>query len=196
MAIDKELGAQLRLQGFTQQQVADKLGCSLIWVKTNLKGIKKVNNDTTLIELVRSAGRSVNGTTTGEIKALVLAHYPMLQGDNNKRKLNDKVAQIKRQAKKGHKDVIIRPYWLQPDCAQDSINTIMDMSQHVYELIHELATKYRKLYDLDASHQKSIAYHISMLSSGDGSPMLPQGFQVYGDYLASLAETLNERNQE
>lgn len=189
MSIDKQKGIELRLQGYTQQETATALGCSLAWVKANLKGIKKPNVDQPLIDEIRRLGRLKEGITTGEIKQLVRMHYPAMTPKQH----DTKVVQLKQSARKGNKDVVIRPYWLMHECPYDSINTMMDMSQHVYELMHELADKYRKLYDLDESYHKSIIYQLSALSAGDKNALLPQGIMTYGEHLGNIADLIDER---
>lgn len=190
MAIDKSKAIQLRLDGMSLQQIADTLGCSLAWCKVNLKGIKQIDTDKPLIDAIRKAGRLPHGTTTGEIKNMCREAYPTMAGSE----LADKIEKVKKAAKRGCKDVIIRPYWMLPFCAKDCTNSIMEMAQSIHEEISHLAKKYRHLYNLDESYQKSIVYYLSMLSSGANSRMMPQGLTVYGEQLESIINDLENRN--
>jgi len=39
--VDKELAVKLRKRGLTYQQIAGTVGCSVIWCKKNLVGVKQ-----------------------------------------------------------------------------------------------------------------------------------------------------------
>lgn len=189
--VNKEEAIALRLQGNTHQQIAQTLDCSVAWCKANLKGIRKPSASNALVEEVRRLGRSCNGVTSGEIRYLVRQHYTNL----TIKQLNQKVDDIKRAAKKGHKDVIIRPYWLLPDKPQQTINSVMDAAQSIYERINIAALDIIHEYGLDESYYKSLVYQITALSAGENNNLLPQGILNFGDYLASVSDVLNERNK-
>ena len=162
MAVDKVKAMQLRLDGKSLQEVADDLGCSLAWCKTNLKGVKPPNKDKGLIEEVRIQGRSARGVTTGEIKMLTNKHYPNLIGDD----LEDKVDNIRKAARRGNKDVIIRPYWMLPESPRDCTLSMLEYAQEIWSFKQYLADKYRKEYDLDESYNKTVVYALTMMSAG------------------------------
>jgi hypothetical protein len=190
MAVDKEKAVALRQQGLTHIEIAQQLGCSIAWCKANLNGIKKPSKDADLINEVRRLGRSKDGVTTGEIRRLVEQYHPTMNGKT----LSNKVDQIKQSSKRGHKDVIIRPYWLLPDRPQETINLMMDLAQSIYERIDSAALDYRQAFNLDESYHKSVVYQLVALSAGENNNLLPQGILNYGDYLTSLSEVLSDRN--
>jgi predicted transcriptional regulator len=191
MAVDKQQAIALRQQGCTHQEIADKLGCSVAWCKANLKGIRKPSTDTDLINEIRRLGKSKEGVTTGEIRALIKQQYPTL----SHKQLTDKVHTLKQAARKGNKDVVIRPYWLLPDRPQETIDLMMDLAQSIYERIDSMAFEFRQAFDLDESYHKSVVYQLVALSAGENNNLLPQGILTYGEYLSSVAEELSERNE-
>lgn len=190
MAIDIEKARKLRADGLTHQQVADEMGCSLAWCKANLKGTKQVNEDKSIIDAVRKLGRSKNGVTTGEIKLLIVQQYPNLEG----KELTNKVADIKRAAKRDHKDVIVRPYWMLPTEATECTDVLLEYAQEVWQLKEELADKYRKQFDLDSTYRNAVIYALTSLSAGANNNLLPQGLSEYGAQLATIQDVLNIRN--
>lgn len=192
MAVDKERAQSLRLTGKTYAEIAQTIGCSVAWCKANLKGIVAPNNDAPLITEIVQRGLSRAGITNGEIVQLTKQHNPTLAH----KQLSLKVQQIKRLALKQNKDVVIRPYWLVPDLPQDSVNTMMDTAQSIYERINTAALEFRSKYGLDETHHKSVFYSLCSLCSGEGSPLLPQGILSYGDYLTSIIEKLDDRKKE
>lgn len=190
MAVDKERAMQLRLDGKSLQGVADEMECSLAWCKANLKGIKQPNKDKGLIEEVRLQGRSARGVTTGEIKMLTNKHYPNLIGDD----LEDKVDNIRKAARRGNKDVIIRPYWMLPECPRDCTLSLLEYAQEVWSFKQYLADKYRKEYDLDDTYNKTVVYALTMMSAGENSRLMPQGLLNYGASLERIQDALDIRN--
>lgn len=206
--IDKESAVRLRQSGKTYRDISLELGCSIAWCEKNLKHLKSERQmmHQEIVQEVQRRGRSTQGVTTGEIRALVLDLLPQVdiegqdsadvqnQHEKRNKDVTQLVEKIKAEARRDNTDVIIRPYWVVPECAQDSINTMHDMAQEVYELHHELARKYREAYDLDESYQRSIVYELSRLSAPLNSPLLPQGFFARGEQLTRIAEVLGERN--
>lgn len=190
--IDKEKAIELRQSGLSYPEISKTMGCSVDWCKHNLKGIGEQSKDKPIIQEIRRLGRLETGVTSGEIKDLVKQAYPDLYGDE----LQAKITEIKKASRRGNKDVIIRPYWMVAECPHECITTIMDMAQEVYYTMHYLGTKYRKLYDLPESYQKSIVYALSMLSAGENNKLMPQGLLEYGAYLEGVADTLSERYGE
>lgn len=216
--IDLAKAIELRKSGYSYQAIVEALGCSIPWCKKNLRGISATPVQDEIVKEVIRLGSSANGITNGEIKYLITARLPAPAIDGLDQKAIDEVYQargkeidelaikIKESARRGNrhlnhndrqeKEVIIRPYWLLPECPQDCINTINDMAQFMYETLHELANKFRKLYDLDDSYQNSIVYELSRLSAPANTKLLPQGFMERGNQLAGIAETLTSRNKK
>lgn len=192
--VDFEKAKEMRLAGSTYTEIAEVMPCSLVWCKKYLKGLVpvKVSDDKASVDLVRDIGRTKFGVTSGEIKMIVRKNYPPL----DKKNTAEKVSAIKKAAKRGCDDVIVRPYWMLPDSAQDCTNTIMDMAQDLHEHQQALSTKYRKLYDLDESYQNSVAYYLSVLSAGNYTALMPQGLSKYGEQLQDIVERLEARNTQ
>lgn len=191
MSIDVEKAKQLRLEGMTLQQVADTLNCSLAWCKANLKGVKQPNKDKAMIDEIRKLGRTKQGVTTGEIRNLVLKQYS-LKG----KPLQDKIAEMKRVARRDNKDVVIRPYWMLPDMARDCTTTMLEYANEVWEFKEHLANKYRQTYNLDTTYTNAIVYGLTAMSAGDKSMLLPQGMMDYGYQLEKLQDELAARNTD
>lgn len=189
MSIDIEKAKQLRLEGYTLQQVADALNCSLAWCKANLKGVKQANKDKSLVDEIRRLGRSKQGVTTGEIRNLVLKQYNL-----SGKPLQTKIAEMKRVARRDNKDVVIRPYWMLPDEARECTLVMLEYANEVWEFKEHLANKYRQAYNLDASYTNAIIYGLTAMSAGENSMLLPQGLMEYGCQLEAIQDSLDERN--
>jgi len=191
MAVDKQKAIDLRLAGKTHKEIAQTIGCSVAWCKANLKGMKAPNNDAPVVGEIVRRGLSQTGITNGEIYQLAKQHYSL-----SHKQLDLKVGQLKRLALKQNKDVVIRPYWLVPSLPQDSVNTMMDSAQAIYERINLASLEFRDKYCLDETHHKSVFYSMCALASGESSPLMPQGILSYGDYLTSIIDRLEDRKNK
>lgn len=192
MAINKQKAVDLRLSGLTHQQIADQLGCSLDWCKQNLKGIGKQTKHSLLIDQVRQIGRTVKGITNLDVFMLIKNAYPQLPAKD----LTELISDIKKAARRGCKDVTIRPDWMPPETSKRSLETMISMGQEVYEFKQSLAEKYREEFNLDADYQSGIVYELSKLSAGKNNKLMPMGLVRYGTYLESIADTLDERHKQ
>jgi hypothetical protein len=190
MAIDIDKAKLLRSEGKTLQEVADTMGCSLAWCKANLKGTKQANKDLALIEQVRHMGRSVQGVTTGEIKMLTTGHYPNMIGEE----LETKTEAIRKAARRNNPDVVIRPYWMLPDCPRECTLAMIEAADEVWRFKEYLADKYRKDFDLDETYARTIVHALTMLSAGENNKLMPQGLLAYGAHLERIQEQLDSRN--
>ncbi len=192
MAINKQNAIDLRLSGLTLQQVAVQLGCSIDWCKRNLGGVAKHTKDSLLIDEVRRIGRTSAGITKTEVFKLVKQAYPKLPAQD----LTEKVSAIKKAARRGCKEVTIRPDWMPTDHSKASLETMISMGQEVFEFMHFLAQKYRQEFGLDASYQRGIVYELSKLSAGENNKLMPMGLVKYGSHLEGIAVALDERQQQ
>lgn len=192
MAIDKQKAIDLRLSGLNLQQVAEQLGCSLDWCKRNLKGVGKQSKHSSLINDVRRIGRMPEGVTNAEVFRLVKSAYPQLPTKD----LTELASDIKKAARRGCKDVTIRPDWMPPASSKRSLATMMDMGQEVFEFMQCLAEKYRQQFNLGADYQRGIVYELSKLSAGEGNRLMPMGLIKYGAHLENIADTLDERHKQ
>lgn len=192
MVVDIERATALRLSGYTLQEVANELGCSLGWCKIALKGIKPHNKDKVLIDKVIALGRRKCGVTTVEINSLVNQHYN-LKG----KQLQDKITEIRRASNRTNKDVLIRPHWMVPDRAKDCTNTLMNYAEEIWLLKEQLTNKYLLEYDLTRGYAASVKYALTALSAGEvGNKLLPQGLTEYGVQLERIQDALASRNIE
>jgi hypothetical protein len=192
MAIDKQKAMDLKLSGLTHQQVAEQIGCSIDWCKRNLKGVRKRTKDSSLVDEIRRIGRASEGITKVHVFNLVREAYPKLL----KQDLIEKVSETKKAARRGCKDVTIRPDWMLPGRSKDSLGLMMSMAQEVFDLMNTLGDKYRQEFNLDASYQKGIVYELSKLSAGENNKLMPMGLVKYGAHLEGVADTMDERHKQ
>jgi hypothetical protein len=194
MAIDKNRAIEMRLAGATYPEISAELPCSLDWCKKNLQGIgsKTKTKNGELVTEIRQIGRTPKGITDSQVWRLVKDAYPLLDGKH----LGEMVTDIKKQARRGCKDVIIRPVWLTPEEPMDCLETIMVMGQQVHELLQGLAQRFCEEFDLDTACQKSVIYELTVLSAGEGSKLMPMGLLNHCSYLERIANTLITRNSE
>ena len=188
--VDKDKAIQLRLEGKTYLQIVDEIGCSEGWCKLHLKGIKQPSKDKELIEVVRTAGRSMNGVTAGEIKLLVMKCYPKMIG----KELEDKVQEVRTQARRKNPDVVIRPYWMIPGEHRECTTTMLEYAQELWQFKEFLADKYRKQFDLDNTFSRSVVNALTSLSAGGRNALIPQGLEAYGVALTNMQDELDFRS--
>jgi predicted transcriptional regulator len=189
MAVDRELAQKYREEGKTLQEVADLVGCSLAWCKANLKGTKAPSKDKALIDAVRTKGKTREGVTSSGVRKMVREVYKGV-GD---KELEDKVADIKRAARRDNPDVLIRPYWMLPDQAEECLTMMLEYAQEVWQFKEYLADKYRRNFDLDSTYDKSVMYALTAMSAGERSKLMPQGLMSYGRQLNNIQQELESR---
>jgi hypothetical protein len=189
MTIDIDKAMKLRLEGYTHQQVAEELKCSVGWCKANLRGVKQPSKDKSMIDEIRRLGRTKQGVTTGEIRVMIQQQYNLKD-----KVLQEKMAEVKRVARRDNKDVLIRPYWMIPDIAHECTTTMFEYAHEVYQFKASLADKYRQTYNLDDSYTNAVIYALTAMSAGERSPLLPQGMLEFGAQLSLIQDELDNRN--
>lgn len=190
MAVDKEKALELRAEGKSYVEIAQEVGCSVGWCKVHLKGVKAAKPDLALVDDVRKAGRSQNGTTSGEIKLMTMKAYPEMIG----KELEDKVLEVRRLARKRNPDVVIRPYWMLQEQYRECTDLMLDYAQELWQYKEYLADKFKQTFDLDETYTKSIMFTLTALSAGENNKLLPQGLVAYGASLSNIQDELDFRN--
>lgn len=171
--IDDELKKQaikLREQGMTYPQIVETLSgeLSLDQCKYLLKGIKKKDEASELLDSVITLAKRPEGCTNAEVRQVVINVY----GSEAEELLKDSlyISNIKRKAKarKGSEDVLFRPQWMKPDEAFMSLNEINTMAHCIFERLQEMAQEY--CYEMDVPHKDSVIKEVVKLANNWSMP--------------------------
>lgn len=187
-----EQGVSLRREGKTHKEIAEILGCSVIWCKKNLSNVEQPKKEDALLDAVLEKAMSKEGTYNAEITYMVKGAFP----EYDDKQVEKKVDNIKKAVKRRDSSAVIRPRWMLPDSPQECNNTMLDMADHLSRVMHQLADSYRKIYGLDATYQNGIVYELSRLSAPLNSALLPQGFEKRAAQLQEIINELVERNKD
>lgn len=119
--IDKQKAIALKESGLTNKEVAEVLGCSEVWCKTNLKGVKKKDIAPEDLLYLQEKGKGKDCITTGEI------YSKLLPVPDNKDQKKEKQLALRRTKDKlkEDKEVIIRQAWIHPQRARFSYNNML-----------------------------------------------------------------------
>lgn len=191
--IDDELKKQairLRESGLTYPQIVETLSgeLTLDQCKYMLKGIKKLDTTSNMIEDVIKMAKRPEGCTNTEIRQIVLD----TQGKEAKELLKDSlyISNIKKKAKarKGSEDVLFRPQWMKPDEAFMSLNEVNSMAHCIFERLQEMAQEY--CYEMDVQHKDSVIKEVVKLANNWS---MPESLNSRLDRNREIATKLSER---
>lgn len=193
--IDKEKAIQLRKAGKTYKEIAIELNCSEIWCKTNLKGVSKDENFSEAVEECISISKQPNGITPTEILKIVeiFQQNPefwkksMQESENRKKILKN----IKKKVKIS--GGVVRPSWMVPDDSRAAFEAMLRLVNAIDDCIYEHILEFRKEFNLDSSHDKSILGTIAQLSQigaltygSSGVSAICESYEKSADLLASI----------
>ncbi len=163
MKIDINKAKQLREEGCTYKEIAQTLGCSEIWCKTNLKTVKKHKTDDEILAQTMDKARSKEGITNIEIRHIIRTLHTNTFTKEDKIK-EDKIFNRIKLRLREHKDCLVRPYWLQPHKAQQSFIELMQSTKLISDRIEEEVSNYIDLFNLDSSYANSVRWAIVSLT--------------------------------
>jgi hypothetical protein len=193
--INKEKAIELRTQGLTYLEISKLLECSVDWCKVNLKGVPKKPKSTELKEIITDLvkrAKSKEGITSGcirkETRKLYGNDFSKEQNEleiKNMKSIRDKV--------KTHKDSVIRPYWLIPECSREVYHAVLRKLQERDEREQEDIDEIRSMFGMDESYSDSIAYALLSMSS-NGSKILKRSVVTEINRIGDIVDVLEERN--
>lgn len=135
--IDKEKAIELRREGFTYQQIAEDLGCSVQWCKTNLKDIPKNTRELDLLKKCISLARRPEGMSTLDLRYNIIQHYPEF---NSGEGLSEEGLKLYKKLKikiRENGGTIIRPAWLQPDNVDNIFKAVIQAVDNLDRRVDE-----------------------------------------------------------
>lgn len=189
--IDLEKAKVLREQGYTYQEIAEKLGCSVDWCKRNLKGVSKNTQEKKAIDKATKIAQSNEGITNGEIRQLVQIVYPYEEAKEYATTEAKAMARFKAAINKAE-NTLIRPYWMKPQEAHYSLKLILAAVDNINQSMTTEVDYIRKQLDQDQSYDMSIRYAIIKLLLGSG--LVPEGAENHCNTLSEIALRLEEKN--
>lgn len=193
MQVNKQLAQQLREEGCTYKQIAQQLGCSEDWCKRNLKQVVKNNKDEEIYNSAVSLAQTNNGITNIEIRKLIQAAHKHSYSKEDKQQEDKVFNRIKARVRKTE-GCIIRPYWLQPQNAQQSFIALMQSTQLISDRIEEEVRSFINSFDLDDSYSNSIRWAIVSLTYAGSKFGSGTDAQSTIDNLERITNDLEERN--
>jgi hypothetical protein len=142
-------------------EIAEKLGCSEVWCKKNLRGVVKNSSEKESIARCITMSLSKQGITYGEIAREINASLG-LYNTTNKEAFDRAMARYKFSINKVEGS-IIRPYWMSPDAAKPILQAVLreinDLDSRMYEGILNI----RREFGLNESYDSSLYRVISGL---------------------------------
>jgi len=188
MAVDKVLATKLREDGLGYKEIAQQLGCSEAWCKIYLKHVKKNTAEKAAIKHCIELARSEDAITNSGIKQGIRSVYPF--EDSKECALLEKKAMTRfKNAINKAPNTVIRPYWMQPQNAQLSLDGVLEAVNDISMRMDDEVDAFRKKFNLNQSYDKSLRYTIiKMLYC---SNLLPEGIENYCDYLSKVVSKLN-----
>lgn len=189
MAVDKTKAIKLREQGMSYKDVAQELGCSEAWCKINLKSVQKNVGEKNAINHCISLALSLQGITYSEILRSIQSVYSY--ADTKEQRVEERKAMTRfRNAINKVGGTVIRPYWMQPANAQQSLTSVLQAVDDISVRINDEIEFIRRKYDMNSSYDKSLRTTIiKMLMCSK----LPEGIEAYCDHLSSVANKLEDR---
>lgn len=193
--IDKQLAIELRESGLSYSEISEKLGCSEVWCKKNLKGVVKNSSEKESISKCIGMSLTKRGVTYGEIAREIntaLGIYNTTDKEAFERAMSRYKFAINKVP-----GSIIRPYWMSPEESKPILKAVLreinDLDSRMYEGILNI----RKEFGLNESYDSSLYRVISGLmyfkhkgQEGEISSKLDNLSRV-ADALAALNPTLS-----
>ena len=113
--IDKEKAIDLRRDGLTYQQIAQIMGCSVQWCKTNLKDVPKNTKELSLLEKCIIMAKRPEGMSTLDLRYRIIQDYPELNTEDGLTEDGLKLYKKLKIKIRENGGTLIRPAWLKPD---------------------------------------------------------------------------------
>lgn len=135
--IDKEKARNLRMDGWSYQQIADEVGCSVQWCKTNLKSVPKNTKELDLLEKCISLARRPEGMSTLNLRYKIIQHYPELNSEDG---LSEEGLKLYKKLKvkiRENGGTIIRPAWLQADNVDNIFKAVLQAVDNLDRRVDE-----------------------------------------------------------
>lgn len=193
--VNKDLAQTMKEQGLTYKEIAEALNCSEAWCKKNLKGVTKNKADESIFNEVVIKAKSTQGVTVSEIKHIIRAlHKNTFNKEDNDREAKT-VSRIKAKLRTTE-GCLIRPYWMIPNRARDSLVELMKSAHNINDRIEEEVRCFLFYFNLDNSYAKSVRYAIIQLTQAGVDAKLGFSPQTTIDNLESIASILEERLSE
>ena len=189
----KEHATLLREQGLSYAEVAQQTGYSVDWCKKNLKDVQKNRHEKVVIEQAIKKAQSTDGISNGEITYLVRSIYPL---DLNNKEYATMVEKAKARFKAAinkSPNTVIRPYWMQPENAQLSLNAVLSAVDNISQRMTDIVFDIRQSFGLDLSYDNSLRYAIIKMLQG--STLAREGMENHCNLLSEIANELDRRNR-
>lgn len=152
--MSKEKAIELRKQGLTYQQIADKIDVSVDWCKRSLKGVKRDKDlitEACLDELILKATKP-EGITVYEANAIIFRHHKDTQ------LTKDQVKDLRRKASNKNKDCLFRPPWVDATAPTESYKSMLAYTTHLLDEVDNVVRWYCESYPSVNEH--SVRYEI------------------------------------
>lgn len=192
--INLQEATAIRLQGKTYKQISEELGCSIIWCKTNLKGIKHRDiSEQDFLEL-KAKGLGKECITKPEIFSKL--NFSSFDGKSEEEVIKMKKSALRRTKDKLLKDdpeVIIRQPWIHPERARQSYNSMIMYINMLNDVLDEYVRLHLIECGLDSSEHYESTLHFMVLNSQFGS--LQNAYQAgVFEAVQNTVDKIQERN--
>lgn len=168
--IDKKRGTELREIGLSYKEIANELGCSVQWCKTNLKSVPKNTKELALTEKCIKLGLRPEGVSTVELRMALIKEYNVVTEDGALTEEGLKLYKKIKTKVRERDGTVIRPTWLQPNNVdpiyQAVLRAVDSIDRTITEEIFEVLAVVNPSCgeDFKTAH-KSLVWQIFNLSS-------------------------------
>ncbi len=192
--INLQEAINLRLKGKSYKEISGILGCSQIWCKINLKGIKHQDiSEDDLLEL-KTKGKSKDCLTKPEIFSKL--NFASFEGKTEEEVTKMKKAALRRtkdKLTKDEPDVLIRQPWIHPERARQSYNSMLMYINMLNDVLDEYVRSHLVECGFDDYEHYDSALHFMVLNSQFGS--LQNAYQAgVFEAVQNTVDKIQERN--
>jgi len=193
MKVDVQQAHKLREEGCTYKEIAQTIGCSEDWCKRNLKFVVKNQKDEEILAQTIKRAKSVDGITNIEIRRIIRTLHTNSFCKEDRQREDKIFNRIKVKLRKID-GCLVRPYWLQPQQAQQSFDALMQSTRLISDRVEEEVASFIELFDLDESYTNSIRWAIVSLTHAGSKLGSGTDIQSTINNLENLVTNLRDRN--
>jgi hypothetical protein len=135
--VDKERGIILREQGKTYQEIAETLGCSMQWCKTNLKNVPKNTKELDLVKKCIVLAQRPEGMSTLELRYCLVEYYPEHQDEDGLTEDGLRLYKKVKNKVREKEGTVIRPVWLIPSNVDSIFKAVIQAVDNIDRRVDE-----------------------------------------------------------
>lgn len=156
--VDKGKAIELKEQGKTYAEIAEELGCSVVWCKKNLKEVVKNKEGKEMLEKYILQSKSKQAITSGQIKKMLLTDFAKELEAMSDTEADEFVAAKTKNIKRKIAEAggVVRPLWMHPEHSKESFGRMLDLvndfDSRLYDLLEDFKQDMRDITGEDVKY--------------------------------------------